>query len=202
MADRCAVNLTNVAVNRRLLAASVAAAVVISVGVGWAISRGDDRPSDDVTLDSAGVEQFPSIGTNAAVSGDALPDVTLVDNDGNDVPLRSLVGTPLVINYWFSTCGPCKTELQGFGVVHGELGDQIRFVGVNPLDTPEVNLSFAADRGVHYELLRDPDGAYSSEIGIVNAPVTLFVAADGTIVRQTGVLTEDELRRYANELLA
>jgi peroxiredoxin len=191
-----------VAVNRRLLAGSIGAAVVISVGVGWAISRDDGTAADDVTYDEPIVEQFPSIGTNAAVSGDALPEVTLQDNDGNDVELRSLIGTPLIINFWYSNCGPCKTELKGFGVVHGELGDQIRFVGVNPSDTPEVNKSFAADRGVHYELLRDPDGAYSSEIGIVNAPVTLFVAADGTIVRQTGVLTEDELRTYATELLA
>jgi cytochrome c biogenesis protein CcmG/thiol:disulfide interchange protein DsbE len=193
-----------VAVNRRLLAASLGAAVVISVAGGWALSRGDDgtQADDEVSLDHPTVEQFPSIETNAAVSGDALPEVDLVDNDGNDIPLRSLIGTPMVINFWFSNCGPCKTELKDFGVVHGELGDQIRFVGVNPEDTPEVNVSFAADRGVHYELYRDPDGAYSSAVGIVNAPVTLFVAADGTIVRQTGVLDEDELRKYAEELLA
>lgn len=193
-------------INRRLLAASIGAAVVVSVVGGWAVSRGDGSSSDssdsvDVSYDSPVVDQIPSIGTNAAVSGDALPDVTLVDNDGNDVELRGLIGTPLVINYWYSTCGPCKTELQGFGVVQGELGDQVRFIGVNPYDTAEVNQSFAAERGVHYELLRDPDGAYSSEVGIVNAPVTLFVSADGTIVRQTGVLTEDELRTDATELL-
>jgi hypothetical protein len=63
-------------------------------------------------------------------------------------------------------------------------------------------VSFAAERGVHYELYRDPDGAYGSEVGIATYPVTLFVAADGTVVRQTGVLDEDELRQYAAELLA
>ncbi|MCU1360899.1 MAG: putative thiol-disulfide oxidoreductase [Ilumatobacteraceae bacterium] len=192
------------AVNRRLLAASIGAAVVVSVGVGWAISRGDDgqiKADDSVQYSVPVVEQFPSIGTNAELSGKQLPDVTVQDNDGNDVPLRSLIGTPLVINFWYSTCGPCKTELKGFGVVHGELGDKIRFVGINPDDTPETNVKFAADRGVHYELLRDPDGAYSSGIGIATAPVTIFVSADGTIVRQTGVLTEDELRQDATELL-
>ena len=34
------------------------------------------------------------------------------------------------------------------------------------------------------------------------APFTLFVAADGTIVRQTGVLEEAELRAYVEELVA
>ena len=118
------------------------------------------------------------------------------------MPLLSLTGTPMVINFWYSTCGPCKTELSSFGAVHADLGDQIRFIGVNPYDDPDVNISFAAERGVHYELYRDPDGVYGRAVGIMTAPVTLFIAADGTIVRQTGVLDEDELRRYTNELLA
>lgn len=194
------------AVNRRLLAASIGVAVVVSVVGGWALSRdsNDERSADDeITYDSNVVDaQIPTIGTNAAVSGEQLPDVELVDNDGNAVALRSLAGGPMIINYWYSTCAPCKKELPAFGAVHADLGDQIRFVGVNPIDDPEVNVSFAAERGVNYELLRDPDGAYSSEVGIVSAPFTLFVAADGTIVRQTGVLDEDDLREYANELLA
>lgn len=194
------------AVNRRLLAASIGVAVVVSVVGGWALSRdSNDEPSadDEITYDSNVVDaQIPTIGTNAAVSGEQLPDVELVDNDGNAVALRSLAGGPMIINYWYSTCAPCKKELPAFGAVHADLGDQIRFVGVNPIDDPEVNVSFAAERGVNYELLRDPDGAYSSEVGIVSAPFTLFVAADGTIVRQTGVLDEDDLREYANELLA
>jgi thiol-disulfide isomerase/thioredoxin len=191
-----------VAVNRRLLAASIATAVVLSIAGGWAISRDGSAADDDITYDSAVVDQIPSIGTNAPVSGEPLPDIVLVDNDGNDVSLRSLTGAPMIINSWFSTCGPCKTELPAFGAVHADLGDQIRFVGVNPFDTPEVNVSFAAERGVHYELYRDPDGAYGTEVGITNYPVTLFVAADGTIVRQTGVLNEDDLRQYAAELIA
>ncbi len=193
------------AVNRGLLAVSLGVAVVVSVTGGWLLSSDDSSgiaADDQVSYNSAVVAQIPSIGTNAQVEGDPLPDITVQDNDGNDVALRSLIGTPLIINFWYSTCGPCKVELSGFGKVHAELGDQIRFVGINPSDTPEVNVSFAADRGVRYELLRDPDGAYSDAVGIATAPVTLFVAADGTIVRQTGVLDEAELRQYAEQLLA
>jgi peroxiredoxin len=192
-----------VAVNRRLLAASIGTAVVVSVAGGWLISRGDDEPraDDEVTYDSAVVEQYPSIGTNAEVEGDPLPDISVEDNDGNDVPLASFAGTPTVINYWFSTCAPCSAELPGFAAVHAELGDRVRFVGINPSDTPETNVSFAAERGVRYELLRDPDGAYASAVGVTTAPFTVFVDANGTIVRQTGVLEEDELREYATELL-
>jgi peroxiredoxin len=193
-----------VAVNRRVLIASLGVAVVVSILGGWAISRGDADgvdPEDDITLGTPGVVQIPSIETNASVAGTQLPTAMLEDNAGNSVSTADLVGQPLVINYWYSTCAPCKKELPDFAAVHADLGDRIRFVGVNPYDTPEVNETFARDRGVQYELLRDPGDSYGSTIGVATAPFTIFVRADGTIARQTGVLDEATLRQYAEELL-
>jgi peroxiredoxin len=195
-----------VALNRRLLVISLGVAVVVSGVGGYALSRGDSSTTrtnadDSVILDQPGGVQEPTIGTNARVKGRSLPTITLQDNDGNQVSTADLIGRPLIINVWFSTCGACKQELPAFAKVHAELGDTIRFVGVNPSDTPETNASFAHDRGVSYELLRDPDGSFVAGVGIVAFPVTLFVAADGTIVRQTGVLDEATLRADAEELL-
>jgi peroxiredoxin len=194
-----------VAVHRRLLAISLGAAVVVGVVAGWALS-GDDAPTSGsgdsvVHLNSSASQQDPSIGTNAVVKGTPLPAVTIDDGSGHPISTRDLVGHPMIINVWFSTCGPCKTELPAFAKVHADLGDKIRFVGINPSDTPETNQSFAHERGVAYELLRDPDGAFVSAAGIVAFPVTLFVTADGTIVRQTGALDESTLRADAQALL-
>lgn len=197
-------------VNRRAFGASIALAIVVSIAGGYALSRSDSRggpgngasPPVDVLLDNPGVEQIPAIRPNAEVEGDALAIVDVVDNDGATVSTADLLGQPLIINYWYSTCVPCKRELPAFAAVHAELGDRIRFVGMNPFDTPETNESFARERGVHYELLRDPDGAFTDAVGIANAPVTLFVATDGTIVRQTAELNEAQLLEYATELLA
>ena len=185
-----------------MLAASLGVAVLVSVGGGYLVSRTDgDTDEPDAVLETPGVEQIPSIGTNAVVEGKPLALTTLLDNDGNELSTAELIGRPLVINVWNSTCAPCKRELPAFATVHAELGDRIRFVGVNNLDTPEVNESFARERGVGYELLRDVDDGFASTVGIATLPVTLFVSAEGTIVRQTGVLEEDVLREYAEELL-
>lgn len=193
------------AVNRRVLGASIAVALAVSVIGGYALSRSNDGSGTaddvDVVLDTPGIEQLPGISVNAEVEGETLPIVDLVDNDGGTISTADLLGQPLIMNYWFSTCVPCKKELPAFATVHAEFGDRIRFVGVNPVDTPEVNETFARERGVQYELLRDPDGAFTDAVGIANAPVTLFITADGTIVRQTAVLDADELRSYAHELL-
>jgi peroxiredoxin len=190
------------AVDRRLLAGSIGVAVVISVIGGWAVSRSDTQRGElDAVLDTPGVEQYPSIATNAEVAGDALPVIDLQTNEGQAISTADLLGRPLVLNYWYSTCAPCKKELPAFAAVDAEFGDRVRFVGVNPQDVPETNESFARDRGVQYELLRDPDGAYSAAVGVTSAPFTVFVAADGTIVRQAGVLDEEQLRTYVAELI-
>jgi peroxiredoxin len=198
-----------VAINRRLLAGSLGAAVVISLVGGYLVSRSDGSSgnatvgSNDVELDQPGLQQDPTIGTNAVVAGATLPIVDLETNAGERISTADLIGQPMIINVWFSTCAPCKRELPVFASVHADLGDQIRFVGVNPsLDSPETNQSFAAERGVTYELLRDPDGAFVDTVGITAYPVTLFVRADGTIARQTGELDEATLRADAEELLA
>lgn len=195
---------------RRLLVGSLL--VAVAVVVAFTIVRAQDRSADSgagggptdevVVLDRPGVEQIPSIATNAPVDGEQLPDVPLTTNDGAVVRTSELLGQPLVLNVWNSTCKPCEKELPAFAEVHAEYGDRVRFVGVNTLDVPEVNESFARSRGVGYELLRDVDGAFVDAVGIALQPVTLFVDADGTIVEQTGVLDRAALTSYVEELLS
>jgi len=195
-----------------VLLVSLAAALVVSVVGGWALSRdGEDTSGDDpagagddevAILETPGTAQIPGIETNDEVDGDPLPSIDLFTNDGDAINTDELRGQPLVINLWYSTCEPCKRELPAFAEVQAEYGDRVRFVGVNPQDVPATNESFARERGVQYELLLDRDGALTVELGVARFPSTFFVAADGTIVRQSGVLEADDLRTYVEELLA
>ncbi|MEM8618164.1 MAG: TlpA disulfide reductase family protein [Actinomycetota bacterium] len=187
----------------RLLVISLVIAVVVSVGAGYLIARsGDDEP--DAVLDNPQtVETFPNNGLgNDVVEGDLLPVATLFDRDDNEVLTTSLLGQPTVVNFWFSTCPPCAKELPDFAEVHGEVGDEVRFVGVNTIDSVESMERFAGERGVTYEQLRDPLAELTDAIGAVAFPVTLFVTSDGTIIEQTGVLDADQLRNSVDELQA
>jgi peroxiredoxin len=187
----------------------VSAAVAAGLVGGWALNRavlGDSRDGDEVgeveevVLDEPGEYQEPVDGENREVDGERLPDVALSNSAGLEIPASSLAGQPLVVNLWYSTCIPCKRELGEFATVHRELGDRVRFVGVNPFDSVEVMERFASDRGVGYELLRDETSAFVNALGVVNFPVTLFVDADGVIVAQTGEIDGDELRARIGEL--
>lgn len=182
-----------VAVNRQLFVGSIAVAVAVAVAGGWAISR-DDAGDDDITMPSPGTVQDPTLGTNAPVEGEPLPGVTLPDVDGNDVELTSLVGEPLVINFWYSGCVPCKKEMPLLGATATALDGKVSFVGVNTLDDADRAQEFAADYDATYLQLLDRDGELASAAGVQVQPTTLFVDASGQIVLQkSGELTESKL---------
>lgn len=178
------------------------AALVIVVFVVVVATRGDDDDVDATLTDSQAVVTFPNDGLgNGQVEGDPLPLVTLGDRDGNDVETSSFLGEPLVINFWFSTCGPCAKELPDFAEVHAEVGDEVRFIGVNPNDSIETMERFASERGVSYELYLDDFAEFTNAISAAAFPITLFVTPEGGIIEQTGVISADELRSEIEQLL-
>jgi peroxiredoxin len=174
---------------------------VAVVGVfAWVRASGTNDAAPEVHLGGGGVVTYPDDGlANEAVTGKKLPDATLVDSSGSDVNTSDLVGRPLVVNMWFSTCGPCAKELPAFAAVDAET--DVRIVGVNTVDSVDTMQKFAGDRGVKYELLRDPNAELVDGIGAVAFPVTLFITSDGTIIDQTGALSADELRQKVANLI-
>jgi peroxiredoxin len=173
------------------------------VGLGavvWSRTVADGGDADLVRLDTPGEYADPTM-SNPPNDGAMLPDVDLASSDGAAATLRP-DGRPMVVNLWYSTCPPCARELTYFAAVADDLADEIRFVGVNPIDDAATMESFAAERGVDYELLLDHDGALGDALGVVQYPVTLFVTSDGEIVAQTGPLSEGDLRREIAEGLA
>lgn len=172
---------------------------LVALTLGSAVLPGctDEAPSadDNVVLTSAdrGAQLEPGIAINQVSEGKRLPDVTLSNAAGEAVPSASLVGTPLVLNVWFSACPPCKKELPDFATVAKEYTGKVRFIGLNIVDD-DLGADFAAEHGVTYELLGDLDGNLTTALRLTTYPVTIFVDADGTIVRQVGATDAAELR--------
>ena len=177
------------------------AAVVLVIAVGNALS--ENESSSDVILDEPGEYQQPGIPTNAPLAGTALDTATILDLDGNDVDVATLLdGRPLLINFWFSNCQPCKREMPALQSAWATFGDRVRFIGVNTQDSASITRSFAEDVGVEYELLRDPDAVLVTANGIATFPTTLFVSADGTIQLQiAGEASAKDLESALENLL-
>jgi thiol-disulfide isomerase/thioredoxin len=179
-------------------AVAAAASAIVIVG-----SLQQDSKETDVVLDEPGVYQEPGIGTNAPVVGKQLKNADVQDLDDQVVETASLFtsGKPVLINYWFSNCQPCKREMPALQAAFEKFGDRVSFVGINTQDSPEVTQSFISDIGVTYEILRDPNGESVVANGVSTFPTTFFVNAAGTIIKQiSGELTADDIEAAFAEL--
>jgi cytochrome oxidase Cu insertion factor (SCO1/SenC/PrrC family) len=184
---------------RLLVLAAVVAVGAVGAVVWTQVATSDSKP--DAVLDEPGEYGEPTGTTNPPLPTRQLPAVTLTAASGASTELAP-DGRPMVVNLWFSTCAPCAQELADFATVHGEVGDAVRFVGVDPIDTSGAMTRFAADRHVAYELLRDPGEHLGQALDVAVYPVTLFVAADGTILDESGPITADTLRSRIRELFS
>ncbi|MFM8852890.1 MAG: TlpA family protein disulfide reductase [Acidimicrobiaceae bacterium] len=159
-----------------------------------------DTPS--YTLSNSINLSSESIATNTLLIGSNLPAIKLENVDGQEVSTQGLLNKPIIVNFWYSTCEPCRRELPALANADMQHRDQVRFIGVNIKDSATVAKEFAAQYGVEFELLLDKNGLLISKLGIATAPVTLAIDSQGVIIAQkAGEISANELDELVKELL-
>ena len=128
------------------------------------------------------------------------PDFTVLDGEGNEVKLSDYFGKPIVLNFWASWCGPCKSEMPDFNEAYLAQGDEIQFLMVNMTDgyreTLKIAQTFVADAGYSFTVLYDVNRDAAATYGISSLPTTLFIGADGVMVAYAmGAIDAETLQR-------
>lgn len=136
-------------------------------------------------------------GENAA---ETAPDFTMTDASGEEVKLSDFFGKPVVLNFWASWCGPCKSEMPHFEEAYQKYGEDINFVIVNLTDgsreTVETASAFIEEQGYTFPVYFDTSTEGAMTYGTYSIPVTYFIAADGTPVAQaSGALDAATLQK-------
>jgi thiol-disulfide isomerase/thioredoxin len=130
---------------------------------------------------------------------------------GSTVALSSLwekTGRPVVLNFWAGSCPPCRAELPDFQRLYDE-GGRGRFTLIGVDIGPFIGLGSSDDgRALLRELgVTFPAGTTSDvrtvrNYEIVGMPTTVFITADGRILRKhAGLLTRGQMNAFAEELL-
>jgi len=168
---------------RTLLAAVLLCSVVVASGCG---RQGAGAAS--VTA-SVGVTVFDETDRveMPRLSGETL--------SGGSLDLANLRGRVVVLNAWASWCAPCRDEMPVF-VALSESNDSgnVAVVGLDVKDDPEAARAFAADLGVEYPSLLDPEGQLLAQIPGVPPgalPSTVVIDRQGRIAAKIiGPVTE------------
>ena len=135
---------------------------------------------------------------------DPIPAVDFQLEDSQGVPqsfLELLDGRPAVLNFWASTCGPCRQEMPFFQQVYDAYGKEIQFLMVNVMDamgdTKEAAQAYLAEEGFTFPIYYDVqlDGVMS--YGLQGFPTTFLLNEDGELVLgYSGMMLDDTLQFY------
>ena len=120
------------------------------------------------------------------------------------------LGQPIVVNFWFAGCPPCRLEAEDLEALHQDFqADGVQFIGVNILDGPETARTFADEFGVTYPSLMDANSglvrlSFAGEASPNAVPTTLVLDRQHRVAaRVNGLITDvDLLETMITDVLA
>lgn len=105
----------------------------------------------------------------------------LLESPGT-LSLASLRGKPVVLNFFQSSCVPCKAESARLELAYREhRSDGIVFVGIDFQDALSDAHRFVRAHGITYPVVRDP-GDIVDRYGLLGTPETFFIDRRGRLV--------------------
>jgi cytochrome c biogenesis protein CcmG/thiol:disulfide interchange protein DsbE len=121
--------------------------------------------------------------------GQPLPAFALPDLQGKLVDSQSLLGKPVVLNMWFTTCGPCIAEMPTLNRIQREKASTgIVFLALTFEPAQQVR-AFLQKHSFTYRQVAGAQ-AYCNQF-VTGYPVTFFVGRDGRIKKVLGGLAGD-----------
>jgi thiol-disulfide isomerase/thioredoxin len=115
------------------------------------------------------------------------PDFTLPTLTGANITLSELQGTPVVLNFWATWCGPCRGELPYFEDVAQQKIGEINVIAVNVGESASTVQAFFGDyEPVMVVALDQSTGVFTDYCqNYINPrgsiPFTLFIDSEGLV---------------------
>jgi peroxiredoxin len=186
----------------------VAALIVLAVAVAiwWFELRGGDSggASDDgFGIVSLPADLNPTGKAASAETGRAAPNFDLPDLHEGSASLTDYRGKWVLVNFWASWCGPCRSEVPDLQELAQRRPDKLVVLGVNQQESDGAARKFVDEFGVEYPVLLDRSGEVSQAYRALGLPVSYLVNPQGVIVKGwPGRISEDELKALDEEYLA
>ena len=143
-------------------------------------------------------------GRSGTRVGEPAPDLGLVALDGRKWSLADADGSLVWVNFWATSCEPCRTEMPAMQRLAEEYPDELLILGVDWGEERGGVEDFVARYGVDYPILLDPGlETYYRWAGTDGLPRHYFIGAEGTVLREiVGPLDPARMVTILEELLA
>jgi len=110
------------------------------------------------------------------------PTFTLAARGGGDVSLAQYHGQVVMINFWASWCGPCRTEMPLLDSIYkkyNKLG--FTLLGVNVEPDSKAAVDWLKETPVSFPILFDKDSKVSKLYDVAGMPSTVIIDRTGKV---------------------
>jgi peroxiredoxin len=146
-----------------------------------------------------------SAQSTQAKTGDrkSAPDFALKDADGRTVHLSDYHGKVVVLDFWATTCEPCKVEIPWLMEFEGAKKDRgFAVLGVSMDDGWDVIKPFLRELGVNYRVVLGDDKTADQYGGIDAIPTTFLIDREGRVYKvHVGLTSKKEFDDEIETLL-
>lgn len=142
--------------------------------------------------------------TTGLNTGDIAPDFRLQGLDGKTYILSDFRGSPVMLNFWATWCGPCRSEMPYMNEISIEWAEkELVVLAVNVSESQSGVQDFIDYYGYSMTVLLDTAGSVSAQYDITGIPTTYFVDEDGIIQKRiVGAFPDKEsIEQYLTDLI-
>ena len=137
-------------------------------------------------------------------NGQKAPDFELLDKDNQKVGLKNFAGKIVVLDFWASWCGPCRSELKYLKTVYEQFKDEnIVFVSISLDDSRKEWLKAVKEEKIPWVNLWESKGFKNTDLKntyrFASIPYIVLVDAEGKIVGKN--LRRDNLKNKLQQIL-
>ena len=138
--------------------------------------------------------------------GKLAPVFEFMDPGGDKVKLSDLRGSPVVLNFWATWCGPCKFEmplLQALAHDEEKAAEGLVLLTINGGESADTVSKFMYEHGYSFTVLLDTQNGIARAYNVRAIPTSFFIDKDGVIsnIKVGAFKTETELDTMLNGIM-
>ena len=139
--------------------------------------------STSYTNEPVGTTPEPD-GNQLPAPGRTAPDFELMNLEGQTVSLRDYRGSPVMLNFWASWCGPCRYEMPFFQELFEDMKWReagLVILAVNIGESASMAGEFMEENGFTFPVLLDKTTEVAFRYNTRGIPTTFFIDESGII---------------------
>lgn len=150
----------------------------------------DDSVAADEQIENAQVEE-----TGLQI-GETAPDFTLTNMQGEPMTLSDYRGSKVILNFWASWCGPCRSEMPDMQKFYEATQDdniEVLAVNLTHFERQREHVDeFVEEFGLTFPIPLDEENEQYDAYEVLTIPTTYFIDEDGVIqAKHLGPMTYD-----------